>query len=99
MHDETLGGNTRLSIIDDPCLHGGLDSSVKFCAGHDDEGITAAELEHRLLDLPAGNGGHAAARTHTAGQGGGDNATIRDQVANAVGADQQPLKNNLGVAW
>src|SRR5260370_25216187 len=98
MHDETLGGNTRLSIIDDPCLHGGLDSSVKFCAGHDDEGITAAELEHRLLDLPAGNGGHVAARTHTAGQGVGDNATIRYQFVNAVGTDPQRLKNTLGEA-
>src|SRR5260370_10084301 len=98
MHDETLGGNTRLSIVDDPCLYGGLDSSVKLCAGHDDEGITAAELQHRLLDLPASNGGHVAARTHTADHADRDNAPIRPQFANAVGADQPRLQNTLAEA-
>ena len=45
-HDEALGGDAALAVVDDARLHGGAHRGVEIRAGHHDEGIAAAQFEH-----------------------------------------------------
>ena len=44
--DEALGGDAGLAVVDGARLHGGRTARSEIGAGHHDEGIAAAQLEH-----------------------------------------------------
>ena len=76
VHDETLGGDAGLAVVDGAGLGGHLGGTVEIGAGHDDERVAAAQFENGLLDLPARCGRHLRAGGLAAGEGGGANARI-----------------------
>ena len=75
-----------------------VDRGLEVGAGHHDEGVAAAQLEHRLLDLLPGRAGHMAACPDTAGQGHCRNPGILDDPLHPLGLDQQGLEAALGKA-
>ena len=64
-------------------------------ARHHDERIAAAELEHRLLDLPAGGAGDLTAGRLAAGQRRACHPGILQHALDLIRADQQRLKRAL----
>src|SRR5262249_29946115 len=96
MHNETLGGDARLAIVDDPGLDRGLDRAIQVSAGHHDDRIAATKLQDSLFELFAGHAGYAAAGPYAAGKRDGHNAGVGDDFVDAVRADQQSLKNTFG---
>src|ERR1700694_2658858 len=86
--NEALGSDARLPIIDDARLDGGGNCAIQVSAGHHDEWVAAAECEHGLLDLFAGQGCDAAACPYTAGEGNSRYTRVRDSLVRTVRTDQ-----------
>src|SRR2546422_8491012 len=53
-HDEPLGGDAALAAVQEPRLGRRASGLVEVRVREHDEGIAPAELEHRLLEVPAG---------------------------------------------
>src|SRR6185437_13831318 len=51
-HDEALRGDATLAAVDQTCLGGGPCRPLHVGIVEHDKGIAAAELEHRLLQVP-----------------------------------------------
>ena len=65
---------------------GGL---VEVGRRHDDERVAAAELEHRLLQLLAGDRGHRLPGRGRAGERGGDDPVVAQHRLDVLAADEQ----------
>ena len=96
--DEALGSDARLPVVDRARPDRRIDRRVEVGAWHDDKGVAAAKLEHRLLDSPAGCARHVAARRRAAGQGDRYHARVVDHSLDLIGPDQQSLEGALGEA-
>jgi hypothetical protein len=59
--DQPLGGGARLTGVLHPAHGRGLDRGGEVVGVEDDERVAAAELEHRLLQVLAGQGADGAA--------------------------------------
>ncbi len=96
--DEALGRDARLPVVDHPRLDRGAGRGIEVGAGHDDEWIAAAELQHRFLDLPCRRAAHGAARGVAPGQGDRSDPGIFNDALNPLGVDEQRLKAAFGKA-
>ena len=96
--DEALGGDAGLAAVDAARADGGCDRGVEVGGRHDDEGIAAAELEHGLLDEPAGLRGDGAACGFAAGDGDGGDALVGEDVLDLARFDEQRLEGAAGKA-
>ena len=92
MHDEALGGDAALPGVLDPGFHAHLDGLVEVGAGHHDERVRPAQLEHHLLDVAAGRLADAPSGALAAGERGGGDARIVEQLAGAAALDEQGLE-------
>ena len=98
VHDEALGRDAGLAVVDDARLHGRGGRGIQIGAGHDDERVAAAQLQHRLLDVLAGRCRHRAARRLAAGERHGADARVGDHARPPRGADEQRLELALAEA-
>ena len=57
VNDESLGGDARLAVVDHARRHRRRHSGLQVRAGHHDEGIAAAELDDRLLEILSSGAG------------------------------------------
>ena len=67
--DQPLGGRAGLAGVLHPAHGRGLDGGAQVVGVEHDERVAAAELEHRLLQVLAGQRADGAARALAAGQG------------------------------
>ena len=93
VHDEALGGNATLPVVDGARLNAYPRRPFEIRTGHHDERIAPAQFQHRLLNLPARLAGHLRARRLAASERHGLYAWIADHALHLRGADQQPLKH------
>src|SRR5438128_1028142 len=98
VHDEALGGDAALARVLDAGGDGDLDGLVEVGTGKDDEGIAPSEFEDCLLQLRAGGGRKAATRPVAAGEGGGDDAGVLEDLLHFLAADEERLEAALGIA-
>ena len=66
-------------------LHRGPRRRVEIGARHDDERIAAAQLEHRLLDVPSGRRRDAGSRGFAAGERHRGDALVADERFDLAG--------------
>ena len=85
MNDESLCGDARLPIVDDPRLHGSVDGIFEICRWHDHEGIAAAKLQYALLDSLCRGASDARPGGLAAGQRRRLHAVIVDDFLNLFG--------------
>jgi hypothetical protein len=91
--DQPLGGGARLTGVLHPAHGRGLDRGGEVVGVEDDERVAAAELEHRLLQVLAGQGADGAAGALAAGQrhpldaGVGDDLLDVGDAQEGVGED------------
>lgn len=57
MNDEALGGNARLSTVERPCLHPGLEGSIEVGVVEDNKRVGPTEFQHGLFQVFAGRFG------------------------------------------
>ena len=89
-HDEALGRNAGLSVVDEPGADRGLGSGGEVGAFEHEEGVGAAELEERRLERSAGGSGHDAAGAGGAGEGDGGDARVADEPLGLLAVDGEP---------
>ena len=63
VHDEALGGDAALAVVDAARLHCVLDRFRQIGRRHHNERVAAAQLKHALLDQVAGLRRNSAARS------------------------------------
>ena len=98
VHDEALGRDARLAVVDRARLDRGPHRGVEVGARHHDERVAAAELEHVfLITLPAALA-TALAGAGAAGERHGGDPRVVDDALHLVGPDQQRLEAALGEA-
>ena len=98
MNDKALGGDAGLAIIDDAGFDGGGGGFFEVGAGHDDEGIAAAEFQHNFLDALGGGNADLDAGLLAAGERGGGDTRIIEDAVHLRSADQKRLEHALGKA-
>ena len=98
VHDEALGGDAGLAIVDVACNDRGPHGGAQIRAGQDDERIGAAQLHDALLDVLAGLLGDLGAGEVRARQSDGLDAVVGDHARHAPGAQEQGLKRARGEA-
>ena len=76
--DEPLGRVAGLAGVLQPPADGLLDDGVEVVGLEDDERVRAAELEHDLLEVAAGDLGHRGARAARAGERHALHARVAD---------------------
>src|SRR5580698_7114414 len=97
-NDESLGGDTRLTIIQGASLNCSLHGIAKVCARHNDKWITSAKFEDCFLHALRSSRAHFDPRFFTASQRSGSNSWIIQDSVHSARADQQGLKCTLGEA-
>ncbi len=78
--DEPLGGVAGLPGVVHPRRDAPLDNRVEVVGGKNDEGVGAAELEHDLLEVAAGDLGDRGAGARGAGQRHAGDPLVGDDV-------------------
>jgi hypothetical protein len=96
MHDESLRRDARLPVVDRSRPHGNVDGPGEIGAGHDDERIAAAELQHGLLEMAAGHTRDLTAGSFASRERRGGDPPIGEQCRDCVRADEQRLKHTGG---
>ena len=79
-------------------LDRGLDGLVEVGRGQDDEGVGAAEFEHRGLDQPAGLRGDGAPGGLGPGDGHGRDPLVGNHRFDLLGLDEERLERAAGEA-
>src|SRR3954447_24566806 len=86
--DQPLGRDAGLAGVLHPAHRGGLDGAAEVLGVEHDERVAAAELEHRLLQVLAGQRRHAAAGPLAPGQGDALDVGVGDDLLD-VGDPQE----------
>jgi hypothetical protein len=94
--DEALGGDARLSVVDQAGFDGGGDGALEVRALEHHERIASAQLQDRLLQRAAGGRRHLASRGVAPGQGHRRHAIVGDEARDRVRAHQQHLEHPGG---
>jgi hypothetical protein len=94
-HDEALGRDAGLSVVDGARLHCRRNGFVQIGAGHHDEGIAAAQFKDGFLDAIAALGGHRAAGRLAARESGGSHAIVGHHGSGPIRADEQRLESAI----
>ena len=89
-HDEALGRDAGLAVVDEAGADRGLGSGGEVGAFEDEEGVGAAELEERRLERSAGGSGHDAAGAGGAGEGDRGDAGVADEPLGLQAVDGEP---------
>ena len=99
-HDEPLRGNARLPGVEESAFGAQRRDLGQVGVGEYDEGVGSAELEHRFLDLAAGDRADRATGAFTAGDGHRTDPRIGDQAFGGGGhigfGDQQGGEQPVG---
>ena len=78
LHEDALGTDAALPGVGKTRCHGRLHRRIEIGIGKDDEGIGAAELEHRLLAGAPGDRRDRPPGADTAGDGDAADARVGD---------------------
>ena len=96
--DQPLGGDAGLAAVLHPAHRGGLDRAPEVLGVEHDERVAAAELEHRLLEVLAGERGDAAAGPLAAGEGDALHERVRDDLLDVGDGEEDVGVDALGHA-
>src|SRR6202521_3686463 len=86
-HQETLGANATLAVVEVARRHGGLHGFRKIGVLQNDEGIGTAEFQHRSLSDLGGFRRNSAAGADAAGNGYGPHPRIGDDGGTRLNRD------------